>query len=386
MRRMHSSQWLFAFLWAIWIISPTWLNPVLAVEVISTTHQVPSWQSGVSTFNGSGYDLPTDPVSSATIAKSTSTTTAVDTAPARPPATPYTVPTVPGSSYPAFNNFGATDPVAQVANYDYGAPSLNGPTIESPVIAYPSADQPAANDLTLPAPIGSGASDPISDQISTQLNAAADSEPAPLQQEVVQWYQYPSRWMKGWDSHAEFGLDGSDGNAETLAIQTGLEMKRKADAYTFALDFDYRQASSRGVTTEDNGRVNLDYDRLLGDSDWSAFGKLGLEWDKFKAFDLRLNLNGGLGYHWVRTKKASLVTRFGAGASKEFGSPDDDWTPEGVFGIEAERQLTSRQKIKGKFDYFPAWENANDYRTRWQRKPKPKTSCNRSVRQHAARR
>ena len=82
--------------------------------------------------------------------------------------------------------------------------------------------------------------------------------------------------MRGWDSHAEFGLDGSNGNADTLAIQTGLELKRKTEAYTLAIDVDYRQASSRNVTTEDNGRLNVDYDRMLRDTPWSAFGKLGL--------------------------------------------------------------------------------------------------------------
>jgi putative salt-induced outer membrane protein YdiY len=168
--------------------------------------------------------------------------------------------------------------------------------------------------------------------------------------------------MRGWDSHAEFGLDGSDGNANTLAIQTGLELKRKTDLYSFGVDIDYRQAMARNVTTEDNGRFNMDYDRMLKDSPWSAFGKFGMEWDRFKAFDLRLNVNGGAGYHWIRTDDATLVTRFGAGAMRKIGAPIDDWIAEAVFGIEAERQLTSRQKLKGKMDYFPAWEDFGNYR------------------------
>ena len=79
-------------------------------------------------------------------------------------------------------------------------------------------------------------------------------ETAPLQADVTHWYQYPSRWMKGWDSHAEFGLDGSDGNANTLAMQAGMELKRKTDRYTLGMDVNYRQASSRNKTTEENGR------------------------------------------------------------------------------------------------------------------------------------
>ena len=128
------------------------------------------------------------------------------------------------------------------------------------------------------------------------------------------------------------------------------------------IDVDYRQVRSRNTTTEDNGRLNIDYDRLLHDTPWSAFGKFGLEYDEFKAFDLRLNVNGGVGYYWVRQDNANLVTRFGAGASREIGAPVDDWIAEAVFGIDADRQLNSRNKVRAKVDYFPAWEDFGDYR------------------------
>ena len=354
MRPIHFCRWAILLFGIACVISPFGVIPLGAGEQDSGDG-VASWQYGVSAFNGTGYDLP--PASAIpTVAP-----------PAPSTAAPYTMPTIPGATYTEALGFDAVEQVAGYSYSDLGTGDLagNGPSLAAPVQTEPlpgpvSIALPAEESLA--APVGSGAVEPVSDQMEGQLHAAAMSEPLPLQQEVVRWYQYPTRWMKGWDSHAEFGLDGSNGNAETLAIQTGFEMKRQAKQYTFAIDIDYRQASSRGLTTEDNGRLNLDYDRLLGESAWSAFGKLGLEWDKFKVFDLRLNINSGLGYHWVRNKKASLVTRFGAGASKEFGAPDDGWTPEAVFGLEAERQLTSRQKIKGKIDYFPAWEDFADYR------------------------
>ena len=295
--------------------------------------------------------------------------------------TPMTFSSLPND---ALNNFQNTDPN-----------SLASESLEPESLAITNPSDNDSNRLLLPSPVNSQHAeassadasmpeasnadvhfDPIpksnggtnvssqSDVTSSDVtsNDWASSESAPLETEVTRWYQYPRSWSKGWDSHVEFGLDGSDGNANTLAMQAGLELKRKTERYTLGLDINYRQASSRNITTEQNGRFNVNFDRLLGDTSWSAFAKHGMEWDKFKPFDLRLNLNGGFGYYWLRSDTSTLATRFGAGASREIGAPMDDWIPEAVFGMEAERQLTSRQKLKGKFDYFPAWENFGDYR------------------------
>ena len=70
-----------------------------------------------------------------------------------------------------------------------------------------------------------------------------------------------------------------------------------------------------------------------------------------------------MGYYWIRQDDANFVTRFGAGANKEIGAPiDDDWVAEAVFGFEGDKQLNSRNKLKAKVDYFPAWEDFSNYR------------------------
>ncbi|TWU41625.1 hypothetical protein Q31b_30790 [Novipirellula aureliae] len=329
--------------------------------------EIPLWQQGVSTWNGSRYAEPTpiadSPIAQVSVEAPTSTA-------------PYTVPFDP--SMQAIG-IGATNDSTRIARTGM-PPELVGPSVNDfemlgePKAIYWDDSAPIGQGLAPPV-VSNGASNGVPD-LNMEDNESTftppretdfESEPIvietpPLQEEVLRWYQYPIRWMKGWDSNAEFGLDGSSGNAETLALQTGLELKRKTDLYTFSIDTDYRIATSRRVTTEDNGRFNIDYDRMFSESAWSLFGKYGMEWDAFKAFDLRLNLNGGIGYHWFRTDDTTLVTRFGAGASREIGAPIDEWTPEGVFGIEGERQITSRQKVKAKIDYFPSWEDFTDYR------------------------
>lgn len=367
--------------------------PVLPTLLSAEESSLPAWRRGVSQWNGTEYEQP-----EATIASSADAVAGTDhSGPVSPP-TPYTVPVDPSSTplvdppstqpnpffqLPEKVEDSALELKSPVALPSPG-PQLTPPSLSSsppsettnfePITIRAESSKPGETGTKslqpLPPPVKpkdvpgkedsiGRESSKISDQIATGDGA---TEPAPLETEVIRWYQYPRRWMRGWDSHAEFGLDGSDGNADTLAIQTGLELKRKTDLYSLGIDIDYRQVMARNATTEDNGRLNIDYDRMVGDSPWSAFAKFGLEWDRFKAFDLRLNVNGGVGYHWIRTESTTLVTRFGAGASKEIGAPDDDWIAEAVFGIEAERQLTARQKLKGKMDYFPAWADFGDYR------------------------
>ncbi len=331
-----------------------------AVDVAQLTaaDSVPSWKQGISAWGGNGYAIPP---------KSAKAKSDVKTASAE--SYPYTVPVDPAVAAAQANaavgktmsndlawleSFASSDVVAARATVG------NGPAQAAPVAQVAAQGSPYDEP-----PLNLGVLQPGEiDSITQRIQSGADVEASlPLQQEVTRWYQYPWIWMStGWTNHAELGFDASDGNAKTTSLTTGLEMKRKTDLYTLGLDLDYRQASNRGESTQDNGRFNLDYDRILGDSKWSAFAKFGMEWDQFKAFDLRLSTNAGLGYYWVKDPNGLFITRFGAGASKELGAPDESTIPEAVFGAEYERQITERQKIKGKIDYFPSWEDYTNYR------------------------
>jgi putative salt-induced outer membrane protein YdiY len=248
---------------------------------------------------------------------------------------------------------------------DPAAPPVNQVDFTDLGLLDASGAQPVGSSIApLPAPAPPALAPPASAPPPTITpETIVTQEPLPLAEQTQRWYSYPWMWAwKGWTNSAEFGLNASEGNTNTLSLQTGTELKRETDKYTFGIDFDYFRTKTGGEVTQDNGRVNFDYDRLLGKSRWSAFAKLGLEWNEFRPFDLRLNMNGGAGYHWFRTDESTIVTRFGAGASREIGAPDDSWTPEALFGVEAEQQITSQQKLKAKIDYFPNWGDFSDYR------------------------
>lgn len=177
------------------------------------------------------------------------------------------------------------------------------------------------------------------------------------------WY-YPWTWIPrdGWENSAELGINGSAGNAESLSFQTGTRFKRKSDYTLFDLTGTYNRTSAGGVETQNNTLIYSNWERFLGESKWSLFVKNGLEYDKFRAFDVRYNINSGLGYNFVKTDALTLVGRFGAGASREFGGPDDRWVPEALFGGDYEHQINPRNKLVAKFDYFPEWGNFSNFR------------------------
>lgn len=177
------------------------------------------------------------------------------------------------------------------------------------------------------------------------------------------WYS-PWSWIPkdGWSNSAELGINGSAGNAESFSFQTGTRLKRKTDFTLFDLRLTHNRTSANGLETQNNALLYTDFERFLGKSPWSLFVKNGVEYDEFKAFDVRYFINSGLGYNIYNNDEIKLTTRFGAGTSREFGGPDDQWVPEALFGIDYEHQVTKRNKLIAKVDYFPEWTNFNNYR------------------------
>jgi len=160
----------------------------------------------------------------------------------------------------------------------------------------------------------------------------------------------------------ELGINGSAGNSEAFSFKTGFDIKHKTKVDELAFDLTYNKATADGVETQHNALFNASYERSLGESKWNLFVKEFMEYDEFKAFDLRIALNAGIGYHVIENDTTTWKTRFGAGASTEIGGPNDNWVPEGVFGTDFERKLSKRQKIKLTSDYYPDWSNFSNYR------------------------
>lgn len=188
----------------------------------------------------------------------------------------------------------------------------------------------------------------------TPLDASADVEVEPPVDPIV------------WEGSVELGLNGSEGNSETLNLRAGARGKRNGPFTTFTVDVNYKRDSKRDNNgwAETANRLFFDWrnEWLLEDSPWSLFVHGTVEFDEFQAFDARVTLDSGVGYEFVKTDATSLVGRFGAGFSREVGGPDDRWVPEALFGLDYKHSFTKRQSLTASTEYFPDWTNFGDFR------------------------
>lgn len=165
-----------------------------------------------------------------------------------------------------------------------------------------------------------------------------------------------------WDGSFELGLNGTAGNAEALSIRSGASMNRTTDRHELKADMTYIKSTANGLETAHNAIFNGRDEWLLGESPWSLFWTTGVEYDEFRAFDLRLVLAAGIGYRVIDDGITKMGTRFGSGTSREFGGPDPSWVPEANFGLDYERKITEHQTFSTTMDYYPEWGNFEDYR------------------------
>jgi len=172
----------------------------------------------------------------------------------------------------------------------------------------------------------------------------------------------PAPPPKIWSGAFELGLDGAEGNTETFNFRLGVRGKRETPANVLTLDLTYGKNSADGEETANKALFDVRDEWLFGESPWTLYAHGAAEYDEFKAFDVRLSADAGVGYRFLKTDATCLTGRFGPGVSQEIGGPDDSLVPEAVFGLEGEHLLSARQKLFAATNYLPAIDDFGDYR------------------------
>jgi putative salt-induced outer membrane protein YdiY len=253
----------------------------------------------------------------------------------------------PGAAAPSFPELPGTEPPAIVYE-DLGVYRL------PPVGEADSAGAvlPASAELAYPAIHAPGNRPPADLELPPESQTEASAAPAvdPVT----------------WEGSVELGLNGSQGNSETLNLRAGAQGRRKGPLTQLSVDINYKRDSKRDDTgwAKTANRLYFDWrgEWLRDESPWSLFVHGTVELDEFQAFDTRVTLDAGVGYQFLKTETMSLLGRFGAGFSREIGGPDDRYVPEALFGLDFEHRLTKRQSLTASVEYFPDWTGFNDFR------------------------
>lgn len=273
-------------------------------------------------------------------------------APAPGPMLPVPDAAVYGTPTPAAPpNYGAPVPLdaqpTPAPSYELTPP----PPVARPEYVPPPAARPAP--VPTPAPVQPGGS-PYPEIISTP----PPPPPAPVatpdvvkQEEVVVVEEEPL--PKLWSGSFDLGLNGSEGNTRLFNLRFNTQAKRATPFNELNLKANYIKTATNA--SESANRLFFDGrdEWLAQESPWTIYLHGTTEYDEFQSWNVRISGDAGLGYRFIKSDLTTFTGRIGPGASREFGGLSNDWTPELVFNLQFEHQLSTRQKISLQTDYFP---------------------------------
>jgi putative salt-induced outer membrane protein YdiY len=166
-----------------------------------------------------------------------------------------------------------------------------------------------------------------------------------------------------WKSNFDLGLGGSFGNTDTQSVRAAITSTRETDTMRTALDSSYFFGSTDGDRTENRFTAGLLNDWLIPGSPWFYFATARYDNDQFQSWNYRIGLHGGVGYQLIDEEDFRLALRGGAGATREFGSIDDDWRPEALFGADLEWDISETQSIVASTVIYPDLDDTGEFRT-----------------------
>ncbi|MBS1855664.1 MAG: DUF481 domain-containing protein [Acidobacteria bacterium] len=169
-----------------------------------------------------------------------------------------------------------------------------------------------------------------------------------------------------WTGNGTVGFAGTAGNAKTLTFTTGVTAARvtntdktslyfntiKASAVVNGKSADTAQAVRGGVAYNHNAGKRLFFN---GFNDW--------EYDRFQNLDLRFVLGGGVGFHAVKTERATLDLLGGADFNhSSFSTPLTTNAAELFWGDDYNLKLSGNTSLVQSYRMFNDLNNTSTYR------------------------
>lgn len=166
-----------------------------------------------------------------------------------------------------------------------------------------------------------------------------------------------------WTTKITAGGALSDGNTESANLHASVLVTRETERMVTKFDAAYFYAETDGDESENRFTTGIQNDWLQPGSKWFYFARARFDADEFQSWDTRLSGHGGIGYRLFEDEPLKLNLRAGAGATKEWGSDDEELRPELLFGFDGSWKVTENSEIVFDSTIYPDLDNTGEFRT-----------------------
>lgn len=164
-----------------------------------------------------------------------------------------------------------------------------------------------------------------------------------------------------WSGNIRSGLNGSNGNSDTLNFNAGLTLQRRSLKDRATLNGEYIFQQSDGDTEENMWFTNLKYDYFISDDVYS-FTLFRIEQDEASDLDLRTILSTGLGYQWIERRDLKFSTEAGLSwLNEDFSTGMSDNKLTLRLAYHYENDLWDKARFFNSLEYFPKISDPSDF-------------------------
>lgn len=169
-------------------------------------------------------------------------------------------------------------------------------------------------------------------------------------------------WLTDWERRLDVGVSGSAGKTSNQLINLGFTADLATEETRIASRTAYFRSKSEGDLSDNAFFTSINRDWLIPESQWFRFAGARLDADQFKDWNQRVNANAGVGYEFANSDDFLLLGRSGIGFSQTIGGEREEFTPEGLVGIESRWRINDAQRLSLANTIFPSFDNMGEYR------------------------
>lgn len=169
-------------------------------------------------------------------------------------------------------------------------------------------------------------------------------------------------WLTDWERRLDVGISGSAGKTSNQLINLGFTAELSTEETRISSRTRYFRSKSEGDLSDNVFSTSINRDWLIPESQYFRFAGARFDADEFKDWNQRINANAGVGYEFANSDDFLLLGRTGLGFSQTIGGEREEFTPEGLVGIESRWRVNDSQKLAFANTVFPSFEDLGEYR------------------------